>query len=119
MTRELDWSEPRNGSGALRNYTVRTCEPRRGTGTMQTSPGSSETRELHHRNGGGIDVTLLWDPRTDGVYVAVFDERTSDWFWIQVDGSDALDAFYHPYAYEHPRVETDELLDLTRSEQEA
>ena len=57
-------------------------------------------RELDHRNADGIDVTLLWDPRTDSVVVAVVDDSES--FWIAVDGSEALDAFRHPYAYDGP-----------------
>jgi hypothetical protein len=57
-------------------------------------------RELDHRNADGIDVTLLWDPRTDSVVVAVVDDNES--FRIAVDGSEALDAFRHPYAYDRP-----------------
>jgi hypothetical protein len=56
-------------------------------------------RELDHRNGDGIDVTLLWDPHTDRVSVAVIDERTGEVLTFGVDGADALAAFQHPYAY--------------------
>jgi len=57
-------------------------------------------RELDHRNAEGIDVTLLWDPRTDSVVVAVVDDNES--FRIAVDASEALEAFRHPYAYDSP-----------------
>jgi hypothetical protein len=56
-------------------------------------------RELDHRNGDGIDVTLLWDPHTDRVSVAVIDERTGEVLTFGVDGADASAAFHHPYAY--------------------
>lgn len=32
-------------------------------------------RELDRRTGDGVDVSLLWDPRTKGVSVAVTDTR--------------------------------------------
>jgi hypothetical protein len=57
-------------------------------------------RELDHRNADGIDVTLLWDPQTDSVVVAVVDDNES--IRIAVDASEALDAFRHPYAYDRP-----------------
>jgi hypothetical protein len=56
-------------------------------------------RELDHRNGDGIDVTLLWDPRTDTVSLAVIDERTGEVLTFAVDGAQALAAFHHPYAH--------------------
>lgn len=55
--------------------------------------------ELDHRNNDGIDVTLLWNSRTNEVFVAVEDERRRDSFKVGVDPADALDAFHHPYAY--------------------
>lgn len=56
-------------------------------------------RELDHRFNDGIDVTLLWDERTDGVSVAVRDEKTGESFELDVHPEDALTAFHHPYAY--------------------
>jgi hypothetical protein len=56
--------------------------------------------ELDHRNAEGIDVTLLWEPRTESVVVAVVDDNES--FRIAVEASEALDAFRHPYAYDRP-----------------
>ena len=70
---------------------------------MNTTIESSGMRELDRRSGDGIDVSLLWDPSTDGVLVAVTDARTGGEFRIRVDAADALDAFRHPYAYDDDR----------------
>ncbi len=58
-----------------------------------------EARELDRRSNDGIDVTLLWEPRTNRVLVAVVDERGDESFELEVDPANALDAFRHPYAY--------------------
>jgi hypothetical protein len=65
--------------------------------------------ELDRRGSDGVDIVLAWEPRSNRVAVAVVDERTSDRFLIEVDPANALDAFYHPYAYvnTHTRVEPD------------
>ena len=56
--------------------------------------------ELAHRTGDGIDVLLLWD-RSDGrLKVVVDDLRNGGSFELAPgDGREALDAFYHPFAY--------------------
>ena len=59
----------------------------------------TDARELDHRSSDGVEVTLLWSPQTDRVWVSVADERRGDSFELDVDPSDALDAFQHPYAY--------------------
>ena len=56
-------------------------------------------RELDRRTHDGIDVSLLWDPRTKGVSVAVTDTRQGGSFAIGIEPEDALEAFWHPYAY--------------------
>ena len=56
-------------------------------------------RELDHRQSDGVEVRLLWNPSTDRVLVAVEDERTGEYFELDVPGADALQAFHHPYAY--------------------
>jgi hypothetical protein len=58
-----------------------------------------KTRELARRENDGLAVVLLWDPTEDAVTVSVADARTGDRFQLTVDGSRALDAFYHPFAY--------------------
>ncbi len=55
-------------------------------------------RELDHRTSDGIEVTLLWNAKTKGVFVLVA-EREGCRFEFQVPPADALDAFHHPYAY--------------------
>ena len=65
---------------------------------MTTSP-ASEQRELAHRTTNGIDVTLLWTESTNTVAVAVLDTHSGEELEFEVDGSRALDAFNHPYAY--------------------
>jgi hypothetical protein len=57
------------------------------------------TRELDHRYSDGIDVRLLWNSRTDRVSVAVEDHRLGEAFVLEVPGTDAREAFAHPYAY--------------------
>jgi hypothetical protein len=56
-------------------------------------------RELDRRTRDGIDVSLLWDPRTKGVSVAVTDTRQGGSFEFGVEPGDAPKAFWHPYAY--------------------
>jgi hypothetical protein len=56
--------------------------------------------ELAGRAGGGIEVLLLWDRGDGQLKVVVDDLRTGGWFELVVgDGRQALDAFYHPFAY--------------------
>jgi hypothetical protein len=64
-------------------------------------PGVSHTevRELDRRTSDGIDVQLLWNPRTDRVSIAVEDGRSGEQFEVAVAASEALTAFHHPYAY--------------------
>jgi hypothetical protein len=66
-------------------------------------------RELSHRRGDGIDVTLLWNAETNGVFLAVVDERLGETFELAVRPSDALDAFRHPYAYAERACQGDAL----------
>ena len=65
---------------------------------MFTTP-QSVVRELDHRRNDGIDVSLLWNSRTNHVFVAVEDQRRGESVEFNVPGADALDAFHHPYAY--------------------
>ncbi len=66
---------------------------------MAPTAENETLRELDHRGGDGIDVTLLWSPEDDKTYVLVDDDRSGQSLRIAVDGADALDAFRHPYAY--------------------
>jgi hypothetical protein len=57
------------------------------------------TRELAQRRSGGVEVLLLWHPEDDRVEVSVADANTGAQFQIDVPPADAMEAFYHPYAY--------------------
>ena len=59
----------------------------------------TERRELAYRTSDGIEVTLLWSKPSSRVTIAVHDTRSDDALEFEVDGSAALDAFNHPYAY--------------------
>ena len=56
-------------------------------------------RELARRASNGIEVTLFWSKSTNCVTVEVFDARFEERFEFGVGGTDALNAFNHPYAY--------------------
>ena len=68
----------------------------------EAAPGRSSrarSRELAQRQTGSIEVRLLWDAETDRVEVSLHDSATDAGFHVDVAPGDALDAFYHPYAY--------------------
>jgi hypothetical protein len=56
-------------------------------------------KELAHRAGDGIDVSLYWDERTNRVTIRVDDARSDESFELDIEGRSALDAFRHPFAY--------------------
>jgi hypothetical protein len=64
-----------------------------------TAAAFAERRELAHRTGDGIEVTLFWSKSSNRVTVAVLDSHSGEALESEVDGSAALDAFNHPYAY--------------------
>jgi len=56
-------------------------------------------KELAYRNQNGLEVTLLWDSRSNEALVEVVDQLDDNGFRLSVAGHLALDAFNHPYAY--------------------
>ena len=64
-----------------------------------TATAFSERRELAHRSSDGIEVTMFWSKPSERVTIAVVDTRSEEALEFDVDGSAALDAFNHPYAY--------------------
>jgi hypothetical protein len=60
---------------------------------------SIERSELAQRTSDGIEVTLFWSKPSDHVTIAVLDTRSNEALEFDVNGSAALDAFNHPYAY--------------------
>ena len=73
--------------------------PQRGGATADDVSRPSGLRELAYRVHGGVEVTLLWDARENRVAVTVSDMRSGEWFVLHVENDQALEAFYHPYAY--------------------
>jgi hypothetical protein len=59
----------------------------------------TQPRELDHRESDGIAVTLLWYEDADRVAIRVVDAEADAVLELGVPGSEALDAFRHPYAY--------------------
>jgi hypothetical protein len=68
-------------------------------GTDMTTSTATERRELAQRSSYGIEVTLFWTTSTNLVTIAVIDLYSADELEFEVDGSAALDAFDHPFAY--------------------
>jgi hypothetical protein len=64
-----------------------------------TATAITDRRELAHRTSDGIEITLFWTKPSNQVTVAVLDTRSDQALEFDVDGSAALDAFNHPYAY--------------------
>jgi len=55
-------------------------------------------RELAHREGDGVEVSLLWSPSDDSLKV-VDDHRVEERRELDARPDNALEVFYHPYAY--------------------
>jgi len=60
---------------------------------------SAPARELAQRLSAADEVVLLWHPDTDRVELSVRDLATGADFRIEIAPGNAIDAFYHPYAY--------------------
>jgi hypothetical protein len=69
---------------------------------MQSTQATDWT-ELAQRIDGGVAITLLWSQRGSRVKVAVADEWTGEQFEVEICPSDALSAFYHPFAHRPSR----------------
>lgn len=64
-------------------------------------------RELAQRLSGMDEVLLVWHPDVDRVELAVRDIATGASFHIEVAPHNAIEAFYHPYAYAAARRDSD------------
>jgi hypothetical protein len=60
---------------------------------------NAPTRELAQRLSGAVEILLLWQPEVDGVELSLRDLVTGAGFQFEVEPGNAIDAFYHPYAY--------------------
>lgn len=67
------------------------------------SSSNAFRRELAHRSGDGLDVTLLWCPASgqddESVVVCVCDSRDGAYFEIAAEPHLALAVYNHPFAY--------------------
>ena len=68
-------------------------------GTRRGGRVVAPARELAQRRSGTDEVLLLWHPDDDRVELLVHNSESGAGFLIEVASNDALDAFYHPYAY--------------------
>jgi hypothetical protein len=70
------------------------------TGNDSRNLQAAMPTELAHRCVDGVEVLLLWDSGDDRLTVVVDDLRNGGSFELVADdGRQALDAFYHPFAY--------------------
>ena len=67
--------------------------------TMATANIINRRRELAHRIGGGLEVTLYWNTGDNTTSIEVRDLESETHLRFAVPADQALDAFYHPYAY--------------------
>jgi hypothetical protein len=70
-----------------------------GPGPAKGECVSAPTRELAQRLSGTVEVLLLWHCEIDRVGLSVRDLSTGAEFHLEVAPANAIDAFYHPYAY--------------------
>ena len=64
---------------------------------------ASECRELAQRTNHGIEVALFWSQSSNRLTIEITDTSHDESIELEVAGADALDAFYHPYAYAFAR----------------
>jgi hypothetical protein len=64
---------------------------------MITSP---DIRELAQRRSQNLEITLLWNRRTQRVSIAIHDYAADERTVFRVPNDRALDAFHHPFVYE-------------------
>ena len=56
-------------------------------------------RELAQRANGHIEVSLLWRRSDNSLTLQLVELENGVVFELSISPEDALDAFYHPYAY--------------------
>jgi len=56
-------------------------------------------KELDSRTGEGYEISLLWSPESGQLAVVVIDEAAGEEFAMEVEPSEALEVFRHPFAY--------------------
>lgn len=72
---------------------------------MLTIKNRMKPVELAERIADGLAVTLFWDRDRDGsLWVSVFHEESGESFAVDAEPGNALDVFYHPFAYCLPQA---------------
>jgi hypothetical protein len=56
-------------------------------------------KELAYRAGDGVEVSLYWSPADGRLTVVVDDVKTEQRLELDARPDNALEVFYHPYAY--------------------
>jgi hypothetical protein len=67
--------------------------------STRTAATTNGVKELAFREEGGVGVTLLWQEVEDRLRVIVQDTQTGETFELDAPPDNALDVFYHPFAY--------------------
>jgi hypothetical protein len=70
--------------------------------TRRTAPTTElrpQLRELAHRHGNDIDVSLFWRAADNSLLLLLVEVPTGVVFEVPVPAEQAMDAFHHPYAY--------------------
>ena len=66
---------------------------------MTTATVISRPRELAHRVGSGLEVTLYWNGADNSTSIELCHLASKTRLHFAVPPEDALDAFYHPLAH--------------------
>ncbi len=65
-----------------------------------------DTQGTGSPGGAGVEVSLYWSPATGSLTVVVDDARAEERFELEARADNALEVFYHPYAYAPLRAGT-------------
>ena len=55
--------------------------------------------ELDQRVSAGFEISLLWLRRDNNLIVSIEDRKTGESVELPVSSEEALEVFYHPFAY--------------------
>jgi hypothetical protein len=64
-----------------------------------TEATNGAVRELDFRVNDGLEVALLWRSADDRLTLEVVATKVGDRFRFEVEATEALEAFHHPFAY--------------------
>ena len=66
---------------------------------VTTMPIAGDWRELDTRRNDGLTISLYWSKSLDRVKVTVLSAAADEQLELVVAGTEALEAFTHPFAY--------------------